>query len=273
VVLVPQGTPSARINPLLLYGATVIRYPGSIDAAFEVLAEVSATGLAMDVSTIRQVNPFQAEAPRTIAFEIVSQLGDAPDWVIVPTGGGGTLAGIARGFGELHVAGLTTKSPALVAVQPSAYNTLERAVAQHRTRYSHAHQMEIATDEPTVLSKLAHTFPPDGLEALEAIRASNGTAVSVSDVEALRAQVELGRREGLFIEPSAGAGPAGLHQLVARGTIGRNDRVVICLTGSGFRVQDELDVGALGAVVDGPAGLDAGWLVNVLTGDGHARST
>src|SRR5262249_20220467 len=163
-------TPPARITPLLLYGASVIRFPGSIDEAFGVLAEASKAGLAMDVSTIRGVNPFQAEAPRTIAFEIVSAMGDAPEWIVVPTGGGGTLAGIERGFNELREAGLVSRLPALVAVQPRAYNTLERALSNGRTPISDARLLEIQTTSPTILTKLAHTIPPDGVEALHAIQ-------------------------------------------------------------------------------------------------------
>jgi threonine synthase len=268
VVLVTRSTPQARINPLLVYGATVLRHPGSIDDAFQILAEVSDAAVAMDVSTIRHVNPFQAEAPRTIAFEIAAQLGDAPDWMIVPTGGGGTLAGIARGFHELERAGLTSRVPALVAVQPAAYNTLERGLARSDERFTDARELRVETDDPTILSKLVHAFPPDGLRALAALKTTHGTAVSVSDADALGNQLVLGQIEGLFVEPSAAAGLAGLRQLVGRGLIGPRDRVVVCLTGSGWRVQDELEATLLGAVVHGPDDLSAQWIVDLLTSEG-----
>jgi threonine synthase len=263
VVLVPSDTPPTRRQVLHLFGAEVLRFPGPIDDALALLARLRPVGLAMDVSTTRAANPYQAEAPRTIAFEIVAHLGHAPDWLVVPTGGGGTLAGIARGFAELVAAGLIARGPRLVAVVPSAYNALARAMAAPEIE---PQAMATTNEGPTILNKLAHSWPPDGIEALAALRASEGRVVAVTDAATLAAQAELGHQEGLFVEPSSSAGLAALQQLVEQEVLGRADEVMLLLTGGGFRELATQPAADDAPPVDLPAQGQVEWLHNYLAG-------
>jgi threonine synthase len=209
-------------------------------------------------STYRRGNPYQAEGAKTIGYEVAAQLGhaqqpgrtgrpgQAPDWIVVPTGGGGTAAALWRAFGELRdrgllatTAGATTAGaagnrPRIVTVQPAAYNALEIALREDLRDEPSLYALAISEDVPTVQAKLQHGVPPDALDVLGALRASGGTAISVTDEEALDAQRDLAG-EGVFGEPSAAAALAGVRKLVASGVVRPDHTVVALVTGSGFR--------------------------------------
>ncbi|HEV2125667.1 MAG TPA: pyridoxal-phosphate dependent enzyme, partial [Chloroflexota bacterium] len=190
----------------------------------------------------RRGNPYQAEGARTIGFEIAAQLGgqgeDAvPDWIVVPTGGGGTAAGIWRAYQELGDLGMVAKAsfPKIATIQPAAYNALETALARDLRTEEDLYALGLSEETPTLLAKLQHGVPPDALYALAALRESGGAATSVTDDAATEAQRCLGAKEGLFVEPSAAAAVAGVERLLAEGTIRPDETVVAVITGSGFR--------------------------------------
>ncbi len=130
VTLIPAGAPEARLYPLAFYGSRLIEVAGSIDeliGASQALAGRHEIALA---STTRRSNPTQGEAAKTIAHEVVEQQGDAPDWMLVPVGGGGTIAALWRGFREACVGGTATRMPRLAAIVPAAYDALAVAWRQ-----------------------------------------------------------------------------------------------------------------------------------------------
>lgn len=235
VAIMSQGAPAARVYPLFALGSQILEVAGDIDALIaQVITICRVHGLYLS-STSRASNPYQSEGCKTIAFELFEQLGRVPDWIIVPVGGGGTLAGIWRGFLDLHALGLIERLPRLVGVQPRLYNALEVAVQQGFTSWEQVLALDYSTAPESILVKLAHGHPPDGQEALAAVRAAGGLFLSVSDEQALDAQLHFSASEGLYIEPSSGVVPAALDQLLASGQIQAHETVVALLCGSGFR--------------------------------------
>lgn len=235
VVIMSVGTPAERVYPMFALGSTVLEVQGDIDALIDEVIRVCHTrGLYLS-STSRGSNPYQAEANKTIAYEIVEELGRAPDWVVIPVGGGGTLAGLMRGFIDLQALGKISTIPRLVGVLPRDYNALEVALAHGLETWDEVLALPYHNLPPTILVKLAHGYPPDGMEALEAVRRTNGFFVSVTDEEALAAQQQCGRSEGLYIEPSTGACLAGVERLLASGQVAPTATVVALVSGSGFR--------------------------------------
>ena len=234
-----------------MYGATVLEAPGSFEVGLRLVEELGRRRPLYVTSTYRRGNPYQAEGAKTIGYEIAAQLGRAPDWIVVPTGGGGTAAALWRAFGELQQLGLLQEAqapaggsgrPRIATVQPAAYNALEIAMREGLRDEESLYALGISEEVPTVQAKLQHGVPPDALYALEALRASDGLAVSVTDAEALAAQRDLAR-EGVFGEPSAAAALAGVRRLVQRGAVQPEHTVVALVTGSGFR-----EVASSGAV-------------------------
>jgi threonine synthase len=262
-LVAPRGTPDQRLLPAALYGAAIFEAPGTFERALHVIEAIAAEHPLYVTSTYRRGNPYQAEGARTIGFEIAAQLaaaGPAPrtgggagaprplgpvaepgtpaaDWIVVPTGGGGTVAGIWRAYQEGRTAGVFAGMtlPRMAAVQPAAYNALEITLERGLRTASELYALGLSEETPTVQAKLQHGVPPDAVYALAALRESGGTAVSVTDAQALAAQRRLAAREGLFAEPSAAAALAGVERLVTAGTIRPDETVVAVVTGSGFR--------------------------------------
>jgi threonine synthase len=87
----------------------------------------------------------------------------------------------------------------------------------------------------TVAGGLADPFPWDGDAALKYLNIAHGEAIAVSDDAIEEALVELGKREGIFAEPSGVAALAGLRELVSQGVIDRSDQIIVPITGSGFK--------------------------------------
>ena len=235
VTLVPQGAPEARLRPLAVYGSRLIEVAGGIDAVIDAARRLAGRNGIYVASTTRTSNPIQGEAAKTIAHEIADQFGDAPDWLIVPTGGGGTIAGLWRGFLEARDAGRIGRLPRLAAVVPSGYDALASALRDGVADAAGFAALPYRDDVPTILTKLSHAHPPDGLEALAAIRASGGTVVSVGDDAAAAGSERIARADGLYLEPSSGVLAPALDGLLARRLVGDGASVIGLACGSGFR--------------------------------------
>lgn len=170
-------------------------------------------------------NPYGIDGYKEIAWEIVTRLGDAPDWIVVPVGYGDGLAGVVRGFAEAVTAGIASTLPrALAAVTSEALpDALRRGADQ-------------ATVHP-VLAPLALSITGGfgTYQALHAIRLSNGVARSVDDAAALAAQALLSGIEGRLLELSSAVAFAALAATVADGTIEPSARIVVLGTSTGLK--------------------------------------
>jgi threonine synthase len=181
------------------------------------------------------MNPYQAEGPKTMSYEIVESFRwEAPEWVFVGVGAGGGLAGNWKGYRDFERLGFTRKSPRMVAVQSTGCAPLVRAFNEGVDPLK-----IVAWERPdSVATGLMDPFPWDGDAALKAIRESGGTALAVSNEEILEAQRLLAKSEGIFAEPSGATSLAGLIKLSGAGRVDRSDRVVVEVTGSGLKDPD-----------------------------------
>ncbi len=238
VVLVSRDAPAARIIPMIALGAKVFEVDGSIEDTLDLVAAARDELGAYETSTYRGANPYQSEGAKTLGYELHAQwleAGRVPDWLVIPVGGGGTLAAIWRAFQDLRGMGVADRLPRLVGVQPERYNGLEIAMQRGLTTAEELQEIPFTDVPPTVLVKLAHTFSHDGADALAAVRESGGTFVSISDDDAFAAQRQIGRTEGLYAEPSSTVTLTAIQRLREAGTIGAGDVVTAVLTGSGHR--------------------------------------
>jgi threonine synthase len=230
--LVARGTPDYRLLPLVFFNSTILEYQGSASEALAFTSKACRALNLYETTTSRSGNPYGIEGIKTISYEIAEQLGDAPSWIVVPVGGGGTLCGIWKGFCELYERGDISKRPRMAAVLPSGYGMLERAMTDGVTDEAIFRSMTLKNPPATIQAKTAMAFPPDGLETIRAIKESDGLFFYADDKQALRGQELLGR-EGIFAEPSAAAVMAAIEDLGERGLVGQP--VVALVTGSGYR--------------------------------------
>lgn len=167
------------------------------------------------------------EGYKTIAFELFEQLGGTlPDTVLVPTSYGDVIYGIWKGFEELRELGITLKVPRMVAVEP--FGPLTRAVEDD------------LSFPPAVPSRPTPAFstaaPASALQALEAIRRSGGTAVTITDDEAIMEdQLRLANTEGLYVEAASATSITAARTLLATGRMRADETVVCILTSTGLK--------------------------------------
>jgi threonine synthase len=193
-VFVPERTSAGKQRQIRAYGAAVQLVPGDRTATTQAAIDaVSATG-AMYASHI--YDPYFLQGTKTYALELWEQLDTTPEALILPVGNGTLLLGAARGFRELHAAGLIDRQPALIAVQSERCPPLARAWASGSTEPAPIDARD------TVAEGIAIPRPPRGAQILCAVRASGGCTVEVPEEAIAPAQDELAGR-GLFVEPTA----------------------------------------------------------------------
>ena len=193
VVLTPEGAVAgAKVSQTRMLGAKVLEVRGDFDEALAAAQELSRRGTHVLVNS---VNPYRREGQKTAVYEIVEELGTAPDAFVIPYGGGGNTSAYAIAIGELDI---TTP---IYSVE-----------AEHR---------------PTTLASAIRIGEPVHAAS---VQAAGANIVTVSDDEIVEAWLELATTEGLFCEPSSAAGLAAIRRGAVEG-----DRVVVTITGHGLK--------------------------------------
>ena len=169
-------------------------------------------------------NPFGIEGYKTVAYEIIEQSGEAmPDFVIVPTCRGDLLFGLYRGFAEAVEAGLASRLPRLIAVEPG--KRLEQVLSGSDYRSA----FKIDTNNMASIDGGTATY-----QSMKALQATKGLAVSVNSDDAASAQVEFARN-GFHVEMSSAASLAALRKLKVMGRLQPKDRIVLIATSHGYK--------------------------------------
>lgn len=242
-IFMPEGTPAANRIECLLAGARVEMVKGSIKDCGRAMRERlgpwqgdGAPGDAwFDVSTLRE--PYRLEGKKTMAYEVVEQLGGAlPEAIIYPTGGGTGLIGMWKAFGEMEKLGwIGSKRPRMFSVQSTGCAPMVRAFAQH------AERAEEWQNPRTLASGLRVPGAVGDFLILRALRESRGAAIAVEDSEMLEAVREIADSEGVVTSPEGGATLAALRRLLSDGFLGGYETVVLFLTGSGYKYLEVLE--------------------------------
>ena len=223
-IFVPTHASPAKRAQIGIYGARVVPVTGSRIEATRAAEAALGAGVAY-ASHVWQA-PVMAGL-QTLAWEVWEQMGQrVPDWLVLPVGQGTLLLGVYLGFRALEEAGLSDRSPRLVAVQAARCDPLYAAWVKG------TEHVQAARSEGTVAEGIRIVQPVRGQQVLGAIRQSAGAVLIVGEDEILAAQSSLARR-GLYIEPTSAAAVAALAQL--SGQVSADHSVVVPLTGSGLK--------------------------------------
>jgi len=227
-IYVPAGVPSGKTLQVEMYGARIVRIDGTREEVVKAAQEACTIG--GEYYAMHGANPYFLEGDKTIAFEIAEQMHwKVPDHIIFPVGGGSLFLGAWKGFNELFKLDLIGRIPRLHCIQSEACMPIARA---HRSGLS---QVEKVKEGKTVAGGVRIGRPVRGDHVLEAIRASGGTALAVSDEEVLHHHRTLAEREGVFAEPTSCVALAGLSRLCDNNAIGPDESVVVQITGFGLK--------------------------------------
>jgi threonine synthase len=233
-VVLPAGKiASGKLVQAFAYGARVVAVDGNFDDALLVVRQL---GTRDDFAIVNSINPDRIAGQKTAAFEIVDDLGDAPDLHLLPLGNAGNLTAYWAGYSEYREAGLATVSPAMIGFQAAGAAPM-------------FHDQVVENPE-TVASAIRIGNPASWEPAKRAVRESRGAIDIVTDAEILEAQRWLATHEGIFVEPASAAPIAGLFKCCdpARnpaysfGQIPEGSRIVCTVTGHGLKDPEVMAV-------------------------------
>ena len=226
-IFVPESAPEPKRAQVAVYGADLVEVPGARENAAQ--AARAATLHNRDTAYASHAwHPAFLLGQMTTAWEIWEQLGgEAPDWLIAPTGHGGTLLGAWRGFQHLQRAGLIDKLPRLVSVQAKPYAPFYEAYMNGWDRVQpRSVRADISADG------IAISRPVRDATLLAALYRSHGMVLALDEEQVIDAHQRFSRR-GIFVEPTSATVGAALDEL--RDVITPGETVVCILTGHGLK--------------------------------------
>ena len=229
-VLLPAGKIAAgKLLQAFMYGADVVSIRGNFDDALRLVREF---GGREEFEIVNSINPFRLQGQKTASFEIIEELGDAPDLHILPVGNAGNITAYWLGYCEFKHLGRSTRLPRMLGVQAAgaAPVYLDRVVEKPET----------------IASAIRIGQPASWDGARTALRESQGAIEAVSDEEIVAAQKLLARQEGIFVEPASAASVAGLLKCLGPGRcaqcpvpkVPEGARIVLTVTGHGLKDPD-----------------------------------
>jgi len=221
-VLLPSGKVAlGKLAQALIYGAKVVCIDGNFDVALDLVREIGAAGKATIVNSI---NPYRLEGQKTAGFEVVEQLGGAPDYLCIPVGNAGNISAYWRGFKQYHQLGIAKKLPAMHGFEAAG----SAAIVFDK----------IVPNPETIATAIRIGNPASWTEAVTARTESGGNIDMVTDEEILQAYQLLASTEGIFCEPSSAASIAGMIKHLKAGLIKPDATIVCVLTGNGLKDPD-----------------------------------
>jgi threonine synthase len=246
LIAMPASAPVINRIECVVAGAELYLVDGLIgDAGRLINAAVAARAGYQEVSTLKE--PYRLEGKKTMGYEIAEQLGwQLPDVILYPAGGGVGLIGIYKAILEMQeLDWVGTRLPRLVAVQAEGCAPIVRAYeagAAESVPFPAASTVAFGITVPKALGDFL---------VLQAVRATDGTAIAVSDAELLAEQGAVARSEGTFICPEGAACLAAAAQLRDAGWLDEADRVLILNTGTGLKYPDTVTVNVPTLAIDG----------------------
>ena len=221
-VLVPRGKIAiGKLAQALAYGARLLQVDGNFDDCLELVRKLTADS---QVVLVNSVNPDRLAGQKTAAFEIVEQLGDAPDVHCLPVGNAGNISAYWMGYREYLAAGRATRAPRMLGYQAAGAAPLVTGAPVR---------------SPETIASAIRIGNPASWHLAEAARDESGGLIgAVTDDQILAAYRLLAEREGVFGEPASAAGVAGLLTACEAGQVAPGSVVVCTITGNGIKDPD-----------------------------------
>ena len=224
-VILPAGKIAAgKLVQAFAYGAKVVAIRGNFDDALRIVREF---GSVEGVAIVNSINPDRIEGQKTASFEIIEELGDAPDIHILPVGNAGNITAYWKGYHEFRSAGRSTCLPKMVGFQAEGAAPI---------------YLGHPVDPHTVATAIRIGNPASWEGANNAVKESGGCIDIVTDQQILDAQQWLASHEGIFVEPASAASVAGLLKCLSfeRCTacpipLKTGGKIVLTVTGHGLK--------------------------------------
>jgi len=218
-VLVPEGKIAmGKLAQAIVHGATLLQVNGNFDDCLTVARELADN---YPVALVNSVNPVRIEGQKTASFEIIDQLGFAPDIHCLPVGNAGNITAYWKGYREYKNDGMSDSLPRMWGFQAEGAAPLVNGAP--------------VRNPETIATAIRIGNPASWDFAIAARDESEGHIDSVTDAEILEAYRLLASTEGLFCEPSSAAGVAGMLKRHRAGQLDPGQTIVCTLTGNGLK--------------------------------------
>jgi len=221
-VLIPDGKIAlGKLAQAMIHGAVVIQIQGNFDAGMQLVKEVANEA---PVTIVNSINPFRLQGQKTAAFEIIEELGSAPDYHYLPVGNAGNITAHWMGYCEYADHGICNNRPVMVGYQAAGAAPFV---------------LGGMVDNPeTIATAIRIGHPQSWDKAWQVQKDSKGWFGKRSDEEILSTQKLLAMREGIFCEPASATSLAGALHDIEHGKIPDGSRIVCTLTGHGLKDPD-----------------------------------
>lgn len=231
-VFVPKDTPQFIQKEITCMGGELTLVDGLITVAGQMAKEAEQKNGWFSMSTLKE--PYRVEGKKTMGLELAEQFNwTLPDVIVYPTGGGTGIVGMWKAFEELEALGLIgSERPRMISVQPAGCQPIVRAFQngdEFAKPWENAHSFAGGIRVPSAIGDYL---------ILNAVRASKGMALAVSDSEIKDAMHKLAKLEGIMVCPEAGATVAAVEKLRESNELAPRDRIVLFATGSGLTNPD-----------------------------------
>jgi threonine synthase len=237
IIIIPAGHIAlGKLAQAIIYGAKIISLKGNFDQALSMVRDLTSKH---PVSLVNSINPDRIEGQKTAAFEIIDQLGDAPDYLCIPVGNAGNITAYWQGFKEYHSLGRAKIKPQMMGYQAEGAAPIVRGYP--------------IENPETIASAIRIGNPASWQKAVVARDESGGRIDMVSDTEILAAYHLMASKEGIFGEPASAASVAGLIKMARLGVKLSEKRVVCVITGNGLKDVDVALKDVSGAFTEVPA--------------------
>jgi threonine synthase len=231
IVILPAGKiATGKLLQAFAYGAKIVAIDGNFDDALRIVRELGETN---NFTIVNSINPDRIAGQKTAAFEIVDELGDAPDFHLLPVGNAGNITAYWAGYREYLAHERSTRLPAMLGFQ---------AIGAAPIFYD-----RIIEKPETIASAIRIGNPASWQQARAAIVESHGAIDAVSDQDILSAQTWLAQHEGIFVEPASAASIAGFFKCCDSADaacsfqkIREASRIVCTVTGHGLKDPDAI---------------------------------
>ena len=232
-VFLPHTVEHGKVVNAAVYGATVVSVEGTYDELNRLCSELADRYSWAFVNI--NIRPFYSEGSKTLAFEVVEQLGwRVPDHIVAPIASGSLYTKVYKGLNELYKVGLLSGTPhtRISGAQGEGCSPVAEAFAANTTAIR---PVKMPT---TIAHSLAIGNPADGYHAVKIAQDTGGIIESVTDDEVVEAIKLLASTEGVFTEPAGGVTIATLKKLAESGQIAPDEVTVAYVTGNGLKAQE-----------------------------------